>query len=77
MKKYTLSRRSVLRGVGGACISLPLLEIMGGWDGPAPLPKRFVVFWTPNGTILENWRPTGTPQNYQLGPILKPLEPHK
>jgi hypothetical protein len=73
----TLSRRSVLRGIGGACISLPLLEVMGGWGGPNALPKRFVVFWTPNGTILENWRPTGTPQNYQFGPILKPLEPHK
>lgn len=77
MKKSTLSRRSVLRGVGGACVALPLLEIMAGWDGPAPLPKRFLVFWTPNGTILENWRPTGTPQNYELGPILKSLEPHK
>jgi len=77
VKKSTLSRRSVLRGVGGACIALPLLEIMGGWDGPASLPKRFVVFWTPNGTILKDWRPTGTEKKYTMGPILKPLEPFK
>ena len=77
MNKSTLSRRSVLRGVGGACVALPLLEIMGGWDGPGDLPKRFVVFWTPNGTVLENWRPTGTAQNYAMGPILKSLEEHK
>ena len=77
MNRPTLSRRSVLRGVGTASIALPLLEIMGGWDGPAPLPKRFVVFWTPNGTVLENWRPTGSENQFTLSPILKALEPHQ
>jgi len=75
--KFTLSRRSVLRGAGSACVALPLLEIMGGWDGPAPLPKRFVVFWTPNGTILDNWRPTGSEKQFTLPRILKPLVPHQ
>ncbi len=77
MTKTTLSRRSVLRGVGSACVALPLLEIMGGWDGPTPLPKRFVVFWTPNGTVIENWRPTGSEKVFQFGSILKPLEPYQ
>ena len=77
MTKFTLSRRSVLRGAGSACVALPLLEIMGGWDGPAPLPKRFVVFWTPNGTILDNWRPTGSEKQFTLPRILKPLVPHQ
>ncbi len=85
MKTSILSRRTALRGLGGACLALPLLEIMGGCDpGPAPTPRfrgsgprRFVVFFTPNGTLLEHWRPTGTEKSFELSPILAPLEPHK
>ena len=85
MKTSILSRRAALRGLGGACLALPFLEIMGGCDtGPALMqqfrgsgPKRFVVFFTPNGTLLEHWRPTGTEKSFELSPILAPLEPHK
>ena len=85
MRQSTLTRRAALRGLGGACLALPFLEIMGGCD-PRPsvaqqfrgeAPKRFVVFWTPNGTIMENWRPKGSEHAFTLSPILAPLEAHK
>jgi hypothetical protein len=40
---------------------------------------RFVVFFTPNGTVPAHWRPSGTSSAYQFDPgsILEPLAPHK
>lgn len=87
MKKSTFSRRTFLRGVGGVSLALPFLESMGGCAGAASGqaaqfrglggPKRFCVFWTPNGTILNDWRPQGGENSYKFGRILEPLTPHK
>ncbi len=62
MKKTTLSRRTMLRGAGGACLALPFLEIMGGWDTNrlgangskafAP-PKRLVIVYTPRRDAIR------------------------
>ncbi len=40
---------------------------------------RFVVFFTPNGTVPDRWRPSGSSSAYQFDPgtILEPLAPHK
>lgn len=86
MKKTTLSRRTMLRGAGGACLALPFLEITGGWDTNrlgangskafAP-PKRLVIVYTPNGNVVENWRPKGTEKSFTLPRILEPLKPHQ
>jgi hypothetical protein len=58
MKTFRLSRRALLRGAGGILVGLPALEAM---FEPAPAraqstaaPKRFVVFYTPNGTNAGN-----------------------
>ena len=78
MKSLRLSRRTVLRGAGGVAIGLPFLEAMrpfGGRSlaaGMAP-PKRFVVFFSPDGSIRENWVPTGTESAFTLPRILAPL----
>jgi hypothetical protein len=80
MKTFRLSRRAMLRGAGGIAISLPLLDVMGGRGARAagtPPPKRFVVFFTPDGSIHENWVPTGTETAFTLSRILAPLEAHK
>lgn len=79
-----LSRRTLLRGVAGTAIALPFLEIMGrpkhslaqsipGYtkDG---FPKRFVVVFTPNGTIPDAWTPNGGETDFTFSRILKPLE---
>jgi hypothetical protein len=81
MKPFRLNRRAVLRGAGGIAIGLPFLEIMA--DGQkasaqaANVPKRFIVFFTPNGSIRENWLPTGSGSSFTLSKILAPLEPFK
>jgi Protein of unknown function (DUF1552) len=81
MKPFRLDRRTLLRGAGGIAIGLPFLEIMSrsGSAGAqaAPVPKRLVVFFSPNGSIRENWTPTGGETNFTLSRILAPLEPFK
>jgi Protein of unknown function (DUF1552) len=75
-----LSRRTVLRGAGSVAIALPWLEAMeperSARAAAAPA-RRFIGVYTPGGTVLENWRPTGTEQAFTFGPILAPLEPMK
>jgi hypothetical protein len=79
-----LGRRTVLRGAGGVALALPWLEAMGlpgrGTARAASLtgfPKRFMVFFSPNGTVKDQWVPTGDANSWTLSPILKPLEPYK
>jgi hypothetical protein len=78
--QFTLSRRAVLRGIGGAAIALPLLDAMRGRPARAlepEHPKRLIVMYTPNGTIAHNFWPNGTENNFTLSPILAPLAAHK
>lgn len=72
-----LSRRTLLRGLGGVAIGLPFLHAMERPAAAAPFPKRFIVFFSANGTIPSSWNPTGGETDFALSPILAPLEPHK
>src|SRR5262245_48446745 len=61
-------------------LALPWLEAMtpsGRHARAALAPKRFVVFFTPNGTIRDHWLPTGGETDFKLGRILAPLERHR
>jgi hypothetical protein len=72
-----LSRRTVLRGLGGAAIALPFLEAMLPRRARAATPpRRFVVMFSANGT-LPSWTPTGSELDFTLSPILSPLAPHQ
>lgn len=77
-----LTRRALLRGLGGAALSLPLFgslprALAQGVDQAAAPPKRLVLFFTPNGTKKELWRPPHEPGALSdLGPILDPLRPY-
>ena len=76
MKRQRLSRRTVLRGVGGASLALPLLEAMHDDREALAAPaaaKRFLVYYTPGGTIRDAWLPQGSETNFALGPVLAPL----
>ncbi|WP_437572800.1 DUF1552 domain-containing protein [Sorangium sp. So ce542] len=68
----------MLRGAGAIAVSLPWLEIMGterpAHAAPAPA-KRFLAVYTPGGTVLNRWRPTGSETSFTLSPILAPLAP--
>jgi hypothetical protein len=74
------TRRAFLRGAGGVAIALPWLEFFHDDKaraqavGPA---QRFVAVYTPGGTVLDKWRPSGTETAPVLSPILAPLEPVK
>lgn len=72
----TMSRRGFIQGVGASALLSPFMNLnplTAGADGSAPL--RLVVFFTPNGTIHEHWRPVGTESNFSFSPgtILEPL----
>jgi hypothetical protein len=72
------TRRQFLRdlgigaGVGLGAASLPLLR-SGTSKAAGEFPQRFVVFFTPNGTIRENWTPSGGETDFTLSTILEPL----
>jgi hypothetical protein len=75
--KKSISRRSLLRGVG-TTIALPLLDAMVPAFGATPTPvKRLGVVYHPNGVIYDQWLPTGVGRNFQLSPTLKGLEAFK
>jgi len=78
--KNRISRRSLLRGAGGVAISLPFLEAMlrpGRSHAASTIPLRFLVFYTPGGTLLDKWRPTGTESAYTLNDMMSPLNAWK
>jgi len=78
--KNRISRRSLLRGAGGVTIGLPFLEAMlrpGRSHAASTIPLRFLVFYTPGGTLLDKWRPTGTESAYTLGDMMSPLNAWK
>jgi len=76
LSRPRLSRRTLLRGVGAAAIGLPWLEAMRPRPlAAAPVPKqRFLVMFTPNGTLPEYFVPTASEGELVLSPILSPLQ---
>jgi len=79
--RKAISRRTVLRGIGTA-VALPLLDAMvpaltAAADTAAKAPRRLGVVYHPNGVIYENWVPRGVGREFELSPILKPLEPFR
>ncbi|HVR02788.1 MAG TPA: DUF1552 domain-containing protein [Polyangia bacterium] len=83
MKPFRLSRRAVLRGAGGIAIGLPFLEIMSppgrARAAASAAPKRYINFFSPNGTIYPAWLPTAgtSPSSFTLSRILAPLAPNQ
>ena len=74
--KKSLSRRTVLRGLG-VSVALPLLDSMiPALKGSVSRVKRLGAVYVPNGMSMPYWRPP-TAGPLELSPILKPLEPVK
>ncbi len=79
-KTLTLSRRTVLRGLG-ATIALPYLEVMGrtalaaegAKTGEQKEPPRLACFYIPGAINQYDWYPEDTGSNYTLAPSHKPL----
>ena len=81
--KKSLSRRTVLRGLG-ATVALPFLDAMtpalastATRAAAAPV-QRLGFIYAPNGMFLPNFHPVGGGgKGLEITPILEPLRPYK
>jgi hypothetical protein len=73
--KKALDRRSFLRGTGAA-IALPLLDAMlpaFAADNPRPV-QRLGFLYTGNGIVHRTFKPQTTGVDFELSPVLRPLQ---
>jgi len=84
-KTITLSRRTLLRGIG-TTLALPWLDAMGpltAWaDGATPVaqaaPNRMAFLYVPNGINMADWKPSAEGElTAELPSILQPLAAHR
>ncbi len=80
-----LDRRSVLKGLAGVTLSLPLLEAMGE-EVAGKTPRRFCALYTANGMSLPNpkhgvgewsWFPQKEGREFEFGKSTQPLQPFR
>lgn len=75
--QLVIPRRTFLRGLG-ATIALPLLEGMlptrSLGAAPRPGPLRLAFVYVPNGANMDDWTPKATGRDFDLPPILEPLQ---
>ena len=80
-----LNRRSVLKGIAGTSLALPVLEAMGN-EVSQRVPKRFCALYTANGMSLPktdheidewSWFPHTTGEGFSFGQSTAPLEPYR
>lgn len=73
-----LTRRNLLRaGAAGSALGLfPWLQTIKTARA-ATAPPRLLLFFTPHGTVWDQWRPTGGQTNYTFSPILEPLSAYR
>lgn len=75
-----LRRRAFVGALGLGAIAAPFARYLGGGRADAQSvtpPKRFIVVFSPNGTIPEEWRPDGGEADFRFRRILAPLERHR
>jgi len=76
--KASLSRRTVLRGIG-ATLALPLLDAMvpaltAQARTAASSPFRFGAIYMPNGVFPDTWHPEAAGSAFDFKPVMQPLE---
>lgn len=73
-----LSRRNFLRGlgVGATALAMPFARVLET-RADGHMPKRFLAWFTPNGTISDEWVTGGGTTDFTLGRILEPLAPFR
>lgn len=79
--KKHLPRRTFLRGVG-VSLALPLLDSMvpaltAQTKTAANAARRLGFVYVPHGMIMGNFTPSTEGSNFELTPILRPLEPFR
>ncbi|MCA9705644.1 MAG: DUF1552 domain-containing protein [Myxococcales bacterium] len=78
-KNPFFSRRLFLGSLGAAGVLSPFLPMLDRELEAAPgdFPLRLILLFSANGTLYENWAPTGSEADFQLSPILSPLEAYR
>lgn len=80
--KWNLSRRAVLKGIGGAAVALPLLELMAdnkAYAQTVPIPRRYLVCFggqsmgADNDPLHNDYVPDTVGYNYDLKTALAPF----
>ncbi|MAY02354.1 MAG: hypothetical protein CMQ38_05165 [Gammaproteobacteria bacterium] len=77
--KKHLPRRTVLKGAG-ATMALPMLDAMipaASAQNSADPQLRAAFVYTPHGVILDEWVPEAQGADYEMSPILRPMEPFR
>jgi len=79
--KKHIPRRTFLRGIGAA-VALPLLDsmipastVLAQTAASPKLRMGFIYF--PHGAIMDQWTPKTAGKDFQISPILQPLEPYR
>ena len=70
------TRRFLLKGLGAA-IAIPFMESLVPSATAKSLeqrPKRMTVFYSPNGVRMQSYTPSIVGKDFEVTPILKPLE---
>lgn len=84
-KLAKLNRRTLLKGLAGVTLSLPLLEAMGK-EAAQNTPRRFCAMYTANGMSLPNpnhkidewsWFPKAEGKDFEFGKSTEPLKPFR
>jgi Protein of unknown function (DUF1552) len=79
--KKHIPRRAFLRGIGAA-VALPLLDSMipasTALAQTAANPRlRMGFIYFPHGAIMDQWTPKNAGKDFEISPILQPLQPYK
>lgn len=70
------SRRGLLGALGASAALSPFVPLLNA-HGQEAQPLRLILWFTPHGTIYDNWKPSGGEADFTFSPILRPLERHR
>jgi hypothetical protein len=73
------TRRAFLGTLGASGMLVPFLPMLDRELEAAPgdFPLRLILLFSANGTLHENWVPSGSESDFTLSTILAPLEPYR
>ena len=75
--RRSISRRQFLGGAAAATALTPFVPLLDSQAQDNGYPVRLVILYTPAGTLMPRWRPTGNETNWELSELLMPLAAHK
>ena len=85
-RNWKIDRRSFLRGMAGAVLPLPFLNLMdastthvlGNTKKASQVPLRFLTLFKPNGVHPPSWNINGGSEfDFRMSPLMAPFAKHK